>query len=121
MSIFTVNRQQYNQREVLFNLNNNPPTTLISGGTGLPFYTNQLSQARYGFNNVRNGLGGIYVPSNKLPTFQVATKVQDAFVYLIKVSNDNDTPDDQDIEIPFANNFYKKCYESIFPFIIQVS
>ena len=114
MSIFTVNRQQYDQSQTWEDPNAQPSSGVLGGGTGLPFYLNQLSQARYGFNNVRNGLGGFYIPSNKLPTWQVSSEQQFSAVYLVKASNDNDTPDGPDIEIPFSNNFFRKCYNNVF-------
>ena len=110
MSIFTVNRQQYDASQQFIAPDEFPTVENFSGGTGLPFYTNQLSQSRYKFNNVRNGIGGFYVPSNKLPTFQVSTTQQDIEIRLIKVSNDNDTPDSIGDLIPFNDNFFKKCY-----------
>ncbi len=111
MSIFTVNRQQYDASQQFIAPDESPSVENFSGGTGLPFYTNQLSQSRYKFNNVRNGIGGFYVPSNKLPTFQVSTTQQDIEIRLIKVSNDNDTPDSIGDLIPFDVNFFKKCYQ----------
>ena len=114
MSIFTVNRQQYDQSQRWEEPNGQPTSGVFGGGTGLPFYLNQLSQARYGFNNVRNGLGGFYVPSNKLPTWQVSGEQQFAAIYLIKASNDNDTPDSAEIEIPFTGNFFRVCYDNVF-------
>jgi len=110
MSIFTVNRQQYDSSQQFLSPDETPNVGSFLGGTGLPFYTNQISQSRYKFNNVRNGIGGLYVPSNKLPTFQVSTTKQDIEIRLIKVSNDNDTPDSIGDLIPFDDNFFKQCY-----------
>lgn len=114
MSLFTVNRQQYDQSQEWISPRDSPPVGVFGGGTGLPFYLNQLSQSRYGFNNKRNGVGGIYVPSNKLPTWQLSTERQFVSVFLIKASTDNDTPDDAEVNLPFDNNFLRFCYNNTF-------
>lgn len=112
MSIWTINREQLNQQEEFLNPEGNPLTGFIQGGTGLPFYLNQLSQSRYNFANTRNYYGGWKVPSNKFPTWQVVGEQQVYQVFLIEASNDNDNPDGPDQFIPEFNNFYKKCYDN---------
>ncbi len=112
MSIWTINREQLNKEEEFLNPEGSPTFGFIRGGTGLPFYLNQLSQSRYNFANTRNHFGGWKVPSNKLPTWQVVGEVQVYQVSLIEASNDNDTPDGPPNIIPEANNFYRKCYDN---------
>ena len=111
MSIFTVNREQNDQLVEWESPSSQPTRGTLTGGTGLPFYLNQLSQSRYGFNNTRNGLGDWKVPSNKFPTWQVTCEDQFFEVFLIKASENNDTPDGPPILIP-TSNFNRTCFES---------
>ena len=115
MSIWTINREQFDVSERFFAPDDTVGSGVLAGGTGLPFYLNQLSQSRYDFASTRNSYGGWMVPANKFPTWQLQIDVTGLpFSFnLVKASKDNDTPDSFAVELDFQSNFYKKCYNSV--------